>query len=124
MSGRYQAEFGGRPRLLLAYADAAFASECGRYFRRLGWEVQMVASSVEARDLAAEYQPDVVALDETLLDESGWLSMEHPDLRMVVVTDEPAAQLPPAGMHYVARRHGAEGLATSILGRQSLSEAV
>src|ERR1041385_1216770 len=85
----------GRPRLLLAYADAAYASECGRYFRRLGWEVEMVASGVEARELAHEYHPDVVALEVALLHESGWLtsakiSSENPELRIVLVAGDGA----------------------------------
>src|SRR5437870_6936810 len=90
MSRMYQTDSGPRPRLLLAYADAAYASECGRYFRRLGWEVQMVASGAEARMLAGAYQPDVVALDADLLDESGWLtsakiSNENPALSIVLI---------------------------------------
>ncbi len=34
-----------RPLLLLAYADSAHAAQCGRYFRRHGWEVHLVASA-------------------------------------------------------------------------------
>src|SRR5437899_1851345 len=94
MSRMYQTEYGNRPRLLLAYADPTYASECGRYFRRLGWAVEMVATGAEARELAHEYRPDVVVLDAELLDESGWLtsakiSTENPDLRIILVADEP-----------------------------------
>jgi DNA-binding response OmpR family regulator len=134
MLGRYQTEFGARPRLLLAYADAAYASECGRYFRRLGWEVEMVASSAEARELAGEYRPNVVVLDSQLLDESGWLtsakiSIENPDLRIVLVADERTENLHDrlhmvGARDLVRRRDGAEALAMSILGKASLSEAV
>src|SRR5476649_701189 len=74
MLGSYQTDFGSRPRLLLAYADAAYASECGRYFRRLGWEVAMVASGIEACELVHDYRPNVVVLDAELLDESGFLT--------------------------------------------------
>ena len=131
MLGRHQNEFGGRPRLLLAYADAAYASECGRYFRRLGWEVEMVASGAEARELAGEYQPNVVVLDAELLDESGWLtsakvSTENPELRIILVVDEHTQnrlQIVDA-TQTVPRKHGAEGLAMSILGKASFSEAV
>src|SRR6266542_6801202 len=92
---RYQSEYASRPLLLLAYADAAYASECGRYFRRLGWEVLMVAGGAEARLLAAEYHPDVVVLDTELLDESGWLtsakiSTDNPDMRIILVTNDAA----------------------------------
>ena len=134
MLGSYQTEFGGRPRLLLAYADAAYASECGRYFRRLGWEVEMVASGAEARDLVGEYQPNVVVLDALLLDEGGWLtcakiSTENPRLRIVLVVDERTENAQDrlhlvGASQLVCRKDGGEGLAMSILGKASLSEAV
>ena len=134
MSGRFYSEIGSRPRLLLAYADPAYASECGRYFRRLGWEVQMVASGREARLLAGDYRPNVVVLDAELADESGWLtsakiSDENPGLRIVLVADEwnehTQDRLRMVGAeHSVCRRDGAEALAMIILGQTSLSEAV
>ena len=134
MLGRYQTEFGARQRLLLAYADAAYASECGRYFRRLGWEVEMVASGAEARQLASDYLPNVVVLDAELLDQSGWLtsakiSIENPDLRIVLVGDESTAPMQErlhmvGADQWVAREAGAEALAMAILGKASLSEAV
>jgi DNA-binding response OmpR family regulator len=134
MLGNYGTEYGTRPRLLLAYADAAYASECGRYFRRLGWEVEMVASGAEARDLASEYRPDVVVLDAELVDESGWLtsakiSSENPDLRIVLVAENDNEmmedRLPMVGAdRLVPRTAGAEALAMVVLGRASLSEAV
>jgi ActR/RegA family two-component response regulator len=134
MSGRYNTEFGPRPRLLLAYADPVYAVVCGRYFRRLGWEVQMVAGGAEARLLANEYQPNVVALDAGLLDESGWLtsakiSTENPDLRIVLIAGD-EAECTPERLHMVGaeqavrRDDGAEALAHAILGTASLSEAV
>jgi len=120
--------------MLLAYADAVYASECGRYFRRLGWEVQMAAGGTDARILAAEYQPDVVVLDAELLDESGWLtsakiSTDNPDLRIILVTsrstDELLAHLPMVGAEKIVRRgDGAEALAHAVLGLQTLSQAV
>ena len=134
MQGMHPAEITGRPRLLLAYADAAYASECGRYFRRLGWEVEMVASGVEARELASEYLPNVVALEVALLHESGWLtsaklSTENPDLRIILVaadqTDCTPDRLSMVGaLKAVRREDGAAALASSILGNVTLSEAV
>ena len=134
MSGRFQIEFGRRPRLLLAYADAAYASECGRYFRRLGWEVEMVASGAEARELASEYRPHVVVLDAELLDESGWLtsakiSTDNSEVRIILVTDEPAdhvkSRLQTVGADQsVHRQDGAEALALTVLGKATLPEAV
>ena len=134
MLSRFESDYGTRPRMLLAYADPAYASQCGRYFRRLGWEVQMVASGAEARLLATEYQPNVVALDAGLLDESGWLtsakiSTENPDLRIVLIAGD-EAECTPERLHMVGaeqavrRDDGAEALAHAILGAASLSEAV
>src|SRR5437763_8367400 len=81
-----------RPRLLLAYSDSAHASRCVRYFRRLGWEVHMVASGVEAQRLAGELMPQVIGLDVDLPDESGWLSaakirIAPPEQRVILLAD-------------------------------------
>jgi len=134
MFGKYQPEYSCRPRLLLAYADAAYASECGRYFRRLGWEVEFVASGAEARELASEYRPNVVALELALLDESGWLtsakiSTEQRDLRIVLVTPQrgdctPQRMQMVGATHTVCRADGAEMLADVVLGKMSLPRAV
>lgn len=133
MSGRFN-DFGGRPRLLLAYVDAAYASECGRYFRRLGWEVEMVASGLEARSLVSEFSPHVVVLDVELLDESGWLvsakiSSENRNLRIILVAEHGAGHIEErvrmvGAEQAVCRHDGAEALANAILGKPSFSEAV
>lgn len=131
MSGRFLSEFGNRPRLLLAFADAAYASECGRCFRRLGWEVQMVASGTEARLLAHQFQPDVVALDAELLDESGWLtsakiSSEHPAVSIILITGRDVECTPErlqmvGAEQSVRREDGAESLAQVVFGPAALS---
>ena len=129
---RNLSDFASRPRLLLAYADPAYASDCGRYFRRLGWEVQMVASGVEARQLVSEFEPEVVALDAELADESGWLtsaklSTENPDLRIVLVTDDanPNDRVAMVGAQAAVRRaDGAEALAYAVLGTPFLAHAI
>ena len=79
-----------RPRLVLAYADAAQAARQGRSFRRRGWEVHQTASGVEARRLAADLNPSLVILDTQLPDESGWLvcaklRLEQPQRKIVLV---------------------------------------
>ncbi len=134
MDGRFESDLSRRPRLLLAYADSAFASECGRFFRRLGWEVQLVTSSAETMELAREWQPNVVVLEESLADFSGWLTSaklntEHADLRIVMVASETrqisADRLRSVGASgFSARRQGAEGLANAVLGYAALSKAV
>jgi DNA-binding response OmpR family regulator len=119
---------------LLAYTDPVYASECGRYFRRLGWEVQLVASGAEARVLAHQFHPDVVALDADLLDESGWLtsakiSTENPSLSIILVagptTDCTTDRLHMVGAEqFVRRADGAEALAHAVLGPTALSAVV
>src|SRR5437763_8521351 len=86
-----------RPRLLLAYSDSAHASRCVRYFRRLGWEVHMVASGAEAQRLSTELLPQAIVFDVDLPDESGWLSaaklrLTPPDHRIVLLTGHADAQ--------------------------------
>ena len=80
-----------RPRLVLAYAEAAHASRTGRSFRRRGWEVHLVGTSAEARRLTAALAPELVILDTELAEESGWLTcaklrVEQPDQRIFLVT--------------------------------------
>src|SRR5262249_48180974 len=79
-----------RPRLVLAYADAAQAARHGHTFQRRGWEVHQTASGVEARRLAADLNPHLVILDTQLPDESGWLAcaklrLAQPQRRIVLV---------------------------------------
>ena len=122
MLGRHEST--GRPRLLLAYADAAYASECGRYFRRLGWEVEMVASGCEARELANEYHPNVVALEAAL--ENEWLTgskIGSDTLEIVLVAADSTECTPDrlnmvGAVQAVRRQDGAEALARSILRRK------
>ena len=77
MIENYHSDYENRPRMLLAYADAGYASECGRYFRRLGWEVQMVGAAASKPALSPMIPPDVVVLDAELLDESGWFDQRQ-----------------------------------------------
>jgi DNA-binding response OmpR family regulator len=134
MLARYQSEYNPRPRLLLAYADPAYASQCGRYFRRLGWEVEMVASGAEARELAYSWHPEVVALEAALVDESGWLtsakiSNENPGMRIILVADETTIdtreRLRMVGADQsVSRLDGAEALAEAVLVHPSYCDAI
>ncbi len=111
--------------MLLAYTDAAYASQCGRYFRRLGWEVQMVAGGADARHLAYTWHPDVVVLETALVDQSGWLtsaksSLDNPALRIILVADEftidTRQRLTMVGADQsVSRVDGAEALAEVVL---------
>ena len=113
-----------RPRLLLAYSDSAHASQCVRYFRRLGWEVHMVASGVEAQRLVGELSPQVIVLDVDLPDESGWLSAAKirllpPDRRVVLLAAQADEKL-----RERARSLGAAGLALRGDGPEAIGALV
>ena len=117
-----------RPRLLMAYSDSAHASRCVRQFRRLGWEVHMVASGTLAQRLAIELVPDAVVLDVDLPDESGWLSaakilLVQPSQRVILLAGsfdaierERAHSLGVAGM--VRREDGMADLTNLVIDRQ------
>lgn len=120
-------EQGLRPRLLLAYADSAFAAAAVRRFRRLGWEAHLVASAEEVQRLVETYAPEVLVLDVELPDESGWLTsakvaLSHPRQRIVLLTAERAdaqreraAQVGAAAI--VARSDGVPALVQAVYGR-------
>jgi CheY-like chemotaxis protein len=117
-----------RPRLLLGYTDSAHASRCARHFRRLGWEVHLVASGAEAQRLAVELRPHTIVLDVDLPDESGWLTaakilQTQPTQRIFLLVDQPnehlderAGALGVAGV--VRRDQGPEALAMLLHDRQ------
>jgi ActR/RegA family two-component response regulator len=121
-----------RPRLLLAYADSAYASRIVRSFRRLGWEVHMAATAAEARRLIDVYAPNAVLLEIDLPDESGWsasarIAAAHPDQRVILLGERPeqaSARLAAAGAAaLVSRADGMEGLVRAVYG-QTLAKAV
>jgi len=122
-----------RPLLLLAYVDSAHAVRCGRFFRRQGWDVRLVASAAEARRLLSTLSPRAVVLDTELPDESGWLAcakitQEDPSLSVILLAPE---RCPPTKANLanvnatalVTRQDSIESLAETILGER-LAEAV
>ncbi len=122
-----------RPRLLLAYADSAHAVQCGRYFRRLGWEVRLVASAAEAYRLVATFNPRAIVLDTELPDESGWLTcakitLVNPGPKVILLAPARTAEAQEQTREVKAaalftRDQPAEALAEFILGKR-LAEAV
>jgi DNA-binding response OmpR family regulator len=122
-----------RPLLILAYADSAHAAQCGRYFRRHGWEVRLVASAGEVRRLLATSTPRAIVLDTELPDESGWLTcakITHEDPARKVILLAPnrspenlrnVANVNAVGL--VSRQDQIETIAEAILIEQ-LAEAV
>ena len=122
-----------RPRMLLAYADSAFASQCVRIFRRLGWEVHMAAGAAEVQRLVDQYAPAVVVLDVDLPEESGWLTsakltLTHPELRIVLLASDRSATLADraavvGAAGTVARADGVQALVQAVYG-PNLARAV
>jgi DNA-binding response OmpR family regulator len=81
-----------RPCLVLAHADAGYAADACRRFRRLGWDVYQAHAGAEVRRLAHLLEPDLVVLDANLVGESGWLTCaklmrERPAGRVVLVDE-------------------------------------
>jgi DNA-binding response OmpR family regulator len=117
-----------RPTLILAYADSAHAALCGRYFRRHGWEVRLVASAAEVRRLLDTFSPRAIVLDTELPDESGWLTcakIMHEDPSRIVILLAPECS--PESLHQAAnvnavglvgRHDPMEDLADMILGER------
>ncbi len=82
-----------RPCLILALADSRWATDAGRHFRRLGWDVFQTHGGPAARRLARMMEPEVVLLDVDLEDESGWLTcaklmQEWPRSKVVLLSED------------------------------------
>ncbi len=115
-----------RPRLVLAYADSAYAALCGRHFRRQGWEVCQASTAADVYRLARTISPRAVVLDTDLPDESGWLTcakilLERPGLRVILVSPhqtEPEQRLSAfvGATGLVGRDQGVDALLDMILG--------
>jgi len=112
-----------RPRLLVAYADSAYAARIARCFRRLGWEVHLAPTAAEARRLAEVYAPHTIVLELALPDESGWnacahLTAAHPGQRVVLLAPERVDSL-----HERLHAAGASAFVTRGDGMESLVRA-
>lgn len=117
-------DWSGRPRLLVAYTDSAYAARIGRAFRRLGWEVHMAASAAEAQRQIAIQQPNAVVLDVGLPDETGWsvsthIAATHPQQLVVLLAPDR-----PADTRERLRAAGAAALVTRNDGIDCLVRAV
>jgi DNA-binding response OmpR family regulator len=82
-----------RPCLVLAHANAGYAAQAARAFRRQGWDVYHTRSGPETRRLARMLNPSVVVLEADLPEESGWLTCdklvrEQPHRKVVLVGDD------------------------------------
>jgi DNA-binding NtrC family response regulator len=126
-------ETSSRPRLLLAYADSAYAARIVRSFRRLGWEVHMAATAREVDRLIEIHGPQAVLVDVALPDENGWdvsarITAARPEQHVVLLaTDRPvdaAARARTAGAAaIVTRADGMESLVRAVYGG-TLAQAV
>lgn len=122
-----------RPLMILAYVDSAHAALCGRYFRRMGWEVHLVTTGAEIRRLVNVVAPKAIVLDTELADESAWqtcaeIARQNRDQRVVLLTPESTRENQQdlgrgLVVPIVSRREPIDVLAEAVLG-QKLAEAV
>jgi DNA-binding response OmpR family regulator len=113
-----------QPRLVLAHTDSVYAALSCRRFRRLGWDVSLVGTGLEARHLARVVRPDVVVLDVHLRDETGWLTCsklvrECPGVKVILL----GSDLRPES-HRFALFVGASALVSQEDGIQALVDEV
>ena len=113
-----------RPQLVVAHANAGYAKSVSRYYHRLGWDSHLASSAPEVRQLVRELSPAVVVLGTDWPGESGWLTCgklldEHPDLKVVLVTEHST----PAN-HRFACFLGAAALVNEESGVHTLAEEV
>ena len=86
-----------RPRMVFAYVDSAHAAQCGRLFRRHGWEVHLVAERNEIQRRVSLFGPSVLVLDADMIDRdvsqewSSWLHAQT-DLRVILIVPESSSQ--------------------------------
>lgn len=126
-------EPGLRPRLLIVYADPAFASRIVRSFRRLGWEVHMAAGAVEALRLIELQNPQAVLVETALPGDSGWsisarITAADPDQRVIMLAGERPSDaeercVAAGAAALVTRTDGMESLVRAVYG-QPLAKAV
>jgi ActR/RegA family two-component response regulator len=113
-----------RPCLILAHADAAYAAQASRAFRRLGWDVYVTRSGPETRRLARMLNPSVVVLEADLPEESGWLTCDK------LVREQPLRKVILVGVDFSAECEsfaafiGAAGVVNQADGVQALVDHV
>ena len=62
------------PQLVLAQADVSLATNTAEFLSRLGWDVHVRKTGIDARHLAHRLSPEVVVLGTDLQGESAWLT--------------------------------------------------
>jgi DNA-binding NarL/FixJ family response regulator len=113
-----------RPQMIVAHGNAGYAKSVSRHYYRLGWDCHIALSGLEVRQLAQQLSPAVVVLGTDWPGESGWLICgklldEHPDLKVILVTE----QSTPANRHFACFL-GAAGLVNEEGGVRTLAEEV
>lgn len=87
----------GQPLVLVASRQPRLLPRLPRTLVPTGWDVRIVRSGTEIRDLARRLRPAVIALDADLPDESGWLTCakltaELPGVKVVLLSPHPTAR--------------------------------
>ena len=122
-----------RPRMVFAYVDSAHAAQCGRFFRRNGWEVHLVADGFQAQRLVEYVGSSILVLDTGLIEKGEeqtwrqWLQNQV-GLKVVLLAElctEEAYQIQEtfSAMALHSREDAVNALAATLLG-EPLAEAV
>lgn len=87
--------WGGQPRALLVFEDAAVASDMRAYLERAWWGVEACASRSQALDILRDSRPDVIVADCGAQDHAAELisgaTRLHSRTKVVVVAEDPVA---------------------------------
>ncbi|MBI3411021.1 MAG: hypothetical protein HY040_22030 [Planctomycetes bacterium] len=119
--------------MVFAYVDSAHAAHCGRFFRRHGWEVHLVADGSQVHRLVECVGPSVLVVDTALIEDAGlqawrpWL-LEQGGLKVILMASECTSEtrrLQEAifATALFARDDAIESLGAALLG-EPLAEAV
>src|SRR5438093_511522 len=87
-----------RPRMVLGFADSTYAAQCGRFFRRHGWEVHLAADGAEIQRQVESFRPAVLVLDAAFIGDGtvaswcAWLG-PHPELKVILFAAERSAAM-------------------------------
>lgn len=122
-----------RPRMVFAYVDSVHAAQCGRFFRRQGWEVHLVADGSQVHRLVEYVGACIVVVDTELIKDADlqiwrqWLQ-DRSGIKLILLaqnstTESRRLQEAFSATALFVREDAVESLGAALLG-EPLAEAV